>query len=227
MAITPSPLPHYLSALSGDFVSRTNVFRMIREFARFGGINRGYYMELGCMNGDGIVIAYRQLRGLVTDVYGFDTFSGHPKHQAVDDVHKEWAPALFEGNYAAVSRDFAETLIHASTLLPKKNIHLIEGKFSDTLPKFDKSSLADKEFPIAIMVDCDIYTSALDAFGFITDIIQTGTWLLIDDYWNYRGDPKLGVRRAFDEWIRDNGRVGATLYDSFNAFSQAYICYVK
>ena len=77
------------------------------------------------------------------------------------------------------------------------------------------------------LVDCDIYSSAVDVFAFLTDILRTGTWLLIDDWWCYRGDPTLGVRRAFDEWLNDNGRVGVTLYDNFNGFSRAYICYEK
>lgn len=223
----PSPNPSYLHTLSGDFINKTNVFRMVREFARYSNIDRGYYMEFGIMNGETAIAAYRQLRGIVTDIYGFDTFTGHPAQQAVDKVHAEYSPYFFEGNYKAQGREFAQTMINAATLLPRENIHLYEGKFVDTLPAFDTGQLTDKGFPVCVMVDCDLYSSAVDVFNFLTPILQTGTWLLVDDWWCYRGDPKLGVRRCMDEWLHDNGRIGVTLYDNFNGFSRAYICHEK
>lgn len=224
--MSPSEQAHYLSTLQGDFVNKTNVFRLIREFARYSNIERGYYMEFGIMNGGTAIAAYRQLRGIVTDIYGFDTFSGHPKQKATDKS-PEFAPFFHEGNYKAVSMDFCRTNIRAETTISDDRIHLSQGMFSDTLPKFDKNSLEGKGFPVCLFVDCDLYSSAVDVFSFITDIARTGTWLLIDDYWCYRGDPKLGVRKAFEDWLRDNPRIGATLFSNFNGFSQAYICYEK
>ena len=219
------PEAHYLSRLSGDFLGKSNVLRMVREFARYSNIPKGYYMEFGIMNGQFAITAYRQLRGFVTDIYGFDTFTGHPEQKPEDKVHSEYAPYFREGNYAAVGVDFCRTAIRAETMIPDENLHLTKGLFSDTLPKFDIAQLKDKGFPICVMVDCDLYSSAVDVFKFLTPILETGTWLLLDDYWCYRGDPKLGVRKAFDEWIRDNGRVGVSLYCIFNAYSRAYICH--
>jgi O-methyltransferase len=219
------PEAHYLSLLNGDFLGKNNVLRMVREFARYSNIQQGYYMEFGIMNGTFAIAAYRQLRGYVTDIYGFDSFAGHPEQKAEDKVHAEYAPYFREGNYKAVSVDFCRTAIHAETMLPPENIHLTPGFFSDTLPKFDIGQLKTKGFPICVMVDCDLYSSAADVFRFLTPILETGTWLLLDDYWCYRGDPKLGVRRAFDEWVKDNGRVGVSFYCNFNAYSRAYICH--
>ena len=108
-------------------------------------------------------------------------------------------------------------------VLDASRVHLAEGEFSKSLPRFDKTQLADKGFPICINVDCDLYSSSSVVFDFITDVVQTGTWLLVDDYWCYRADPKLGVRRAFDEWLENNGWVGVSLYDNFNGFGRAYI----
>jgi hypothetical protein len=219
----PSREAHYLSTVTGDFLSKTNVFRMVREFARYSNIDSGYYMEFGIMNGSTAIAAYRQLRGIVTDVYGFDTFTGHPAQQPADKVHAEYAPYFHEGNYKSEGLEFARQSIEAETLIPSENLHLTKGLFSDTLPNFDKSTL--KGFPVCVMVDCDLYSSAVDVFNFLTPVLKTGTWLLVDDYWCYRGDPKLGVRRALDEWLGSNGRIGVSLYDNFNAFSRAYICH--
>ena len=219
------PEGHYLSRLNGDFIGKANVFRMIREFARYSNIPQGYYMEFGIMNGGTAISAYRQLRGYVTDIYGFDTFTGHPAQQEEDKIRAEFAPYFFEGNYKAEGAGYCRKTIRAETLIADENIHLYEGLFSDTLPTVDLSKLESNGFPICVMVDCDLYSSAVDVFQFLTPILQTGTWLLIDDFWCYRGDPKLGVRRAFEEWLQDNGRINVTLYDNFNAYSRAYICH--
>jgi O-methyltransferase len=221
--VKPAPQPNYMQQISGDILSKTNVFRLIQEFARYSGIEQGYYMEFGIMNGECAVSAYRQLRGIVTDIYGFDTFSGHPSQSEADKRAAVYAPYFFEGNYASVGKEVVNRYMLGATMLEPDRLHLYEGKFSESLPKFDKSQLAEKGFPVCIFVDCDLYSSARDVFEFITDIVQTGTWLLVDDYWCYRGDPKAGVRRALDEWVRDNGRVGISLYDNFNAYSRAYI----
>ncbi len=221
------PEANFVQGLSGDFIGKNNIFRMIREFARYSNIDNGYYMEFGIMNGDTAITAYRNLRGYVNHIYGFDTFSGHPEQKETDQIHPEYAPYFFQGNYAAVSDEFCKKNIAAATLLNSNNIHLFKGVFSDTLQSFEKSQLKDKGFPICILVDCDLYSSAKEVFDFLTNICQTGTWLLIDDYWCYRGDPKLGVRKAFDDWIESNPRVGASFYCNFNAYSRAYICYEK
>jgi hypothetical protein len=221
--VKPSPQPNYIQQISGDILSKTNLFRLIREFARYSGIDDGYYMEFGIMNGESAISAYRQLRGIVKDIYGFDTFSGHPSQSDEDKSVAEYAPYFFEGNYKSVDKEVVYRYILGATMMPENDLHLIQGKFSDSLPKFDKAQLKDKGFPVCVFVDCDLYSSSKDVFNFITDIVRTGTWLLVDDYWCYRGDPKAGVRRAFDEWVRDNGRVGVSLYDNFNAYSRAYI----
>lgn len=221
------PEANYVQGLGGDFIGKNNMFRMIREFSRYSNIDEGYYMEFGIMNGDTAISAYRNLRGYTNHIYGFDTFTGHPEQQEPDKVHSEYSPYFFHGNYAAVSEEFCRTNINAATMLPSDRIHLYKGLFSDTLKAFDKEGLVDKGFPICVFVDCDLYSSAKDVFGFLTDILKTGTWLLIDDYWCYRGDPKLGVRRAMDEWLASNGRVGVTDYCNFNAYSRAFICHEK
>lgn len=221
------PEANYVQALSGDFIGKNNIFRMIREFARYSNIDEGYYMEFGIMNGDTAIDAYRNLRGYVTDIFGFDTFTGHPEQQQSDKEHSEYSPFFYQGNYAAVSRDFCLTNINASTMLPKEKIHLYEGLFSETIGSLDKKMLSNKGFPICVLIDCDLYSSAVDVFEFLTGILRTGSWLLIDDYWCYRGDPRLGVRRAFEEWLQTNGKIGATDYCNFNAYSRAYICYEK
>ena len=70
----PSIYPQF----SGDILSRTNIFSWFREFIRNNQLEEGYYLEFGVLNGESIIDAYRQIRGHVTSIYGFDTFEGLP-----------------------------------------------------------------------------------------------------------------------------------------------------
>lgn len=58
--------PSYYPSISGDLLSRTNLLRWIREWARAHEIDKFYYMEFGVLNGESMIDAIRQLRGGVT-----------------------------------------------------------------------------------------------------------------------------------------------------------------
>jgi O-methyltransferase len=76
-------------------------------------------------------------------------------------------------------------------------------------------------------VDCDLYSSSKEVFEFIEPLAITGTWLLLDDYWLYRGHPDHGQRKAFDEWMRSSKRLGYSDYANFNGYGKAVILYEK
>ncbi len=51
-----------------------------------------------------------------------------------------------------------------------------------------------------IWVDCDLYRSAATVLDFVTPLLQDGTLIIFDDWYAYRGNPRLGEQRAFGEW---------------------------
>jgi hypothetical protein len=108
--------------------------------------------------------------------------------------------------------------------VPGEKLTLIPGFFDQSLPALSPSALVgDRKTCLVAHVDCDLYDSAVPVFKFISPLVQTGTWLLLDDYWCFRGSPHFGVRRAFEEWLKTNGRWGATEYASYNGFGKAFI----
>ncbi len=219
----PSVVPLY----TGDIINRHNLFRFIREFIRSSDFGQGYYMEFGVLNGKGIIDAYRQLRGQLTYVYGFDSFEGLPDLSEEDKIGAEMMPIFYKGNFKSMDFEFVRENIISSCRIPREKLTLVKGFFSDTLPAFDISTLKDKGDPICIYIDCDLYSATKEVLHFIQDIIVTGTWILLDDYWCYRGSPKFGQRRAFEEWLNSNTRIGVSEYGNFLGFGKAFIAYEK
>lgn len=220
--------PRFASTVDGNLISRANLMQFIRAFLRASDMSRGYYMEFGVLNGTSLVDSWGMLRGLLTHLYGFDSFTGLPPLSSEDSTAKPFMPAFDEGNFRSMSMERVRDTVLAMTHgLPPSLLTLTEGFFDQSLPKFDKSRLKDQGPCLIAHVDCDLYSSSLDVFRFLDDVATTGTWLLLDDYWCYRGSPLHGQRRAFEEWMATSTRLAATPYTPYGGFCQAFILYEK
>jgi O-methyltransferase len=220
--------PQYASSVDGNLLSKINLLRFIRAFHYSHNMPHGHYMEFGVLNGHGMIAAYSQLRGILTHMYGFDTFAGLPELSGEDNAALDLMPQFRAGNFRSLKAQSVQDFIIGSTSgLTPDGISMVEGTFADSLKTFDVAALAAKGPCLAVNVDCDLYSSSKDVFAFLDGIVTTGTWLLLDDYWTYRGSPYHGQRRAFDEWMATSKRVGTTLYSNYSGFCRAYICYEK
>ncbi|HSX04018.1 MAG TPA: TylF/MycF/NovP-related O-methyltransferase [Rhabdochlamydiaceae bacterium] len=126
----------------------------------------GLYIELGVCAGGSI----NHIASLVPFqfIYGFDSFDGLP-----DDWDKGKGDFTPKGSWA---RD------RLPYVLP--NIRLIKGWFKDTLPEFVKKMGPDE--PIAFLhVDCDLYSSTACALNALAPLIQEGTIIVFDEFYNY------------------------------------------
>jgi hypothetical protein len=56
-----------------------------------------------------------------------------------------------------------------------------------------------------IFVDSDTYSSSIEALTFCIEIVQLGTFIILDDYYSYKGSSSKGVTRAFNEFLTDSG----------------------
>ena len=216
--------PSYFPSVSGDLLSRTNLFRWIREWARAHEIEYFYYMEFGILNGESIVDAVRQLRGGgLEKVYGFDSFSGLPAHSQIDANSSTSAPSFFEGNYKGLKLEEVMNSVTLSSRISRENLILTPGYFEVSLPNFNKAQISSASFPLVFYIDCDLYSSTRDVLEFITDLVDDGSWILADDYWCYRGSPKHGQRKALEEWAENNPQLTLTPYANFRGFGRAFI----
>ena len=94
--------------------------------------------------------------------------------------------------------------IRAKSLLNKKNIEFIEGFFEKSLPKINHKEMYGDRKATLINIDCDLYESAVPVFSHISNLLQEGTILYIDDYFaGYKGNPFKGVSGAMKKWIKN------------------------
>jgi len=220
--------PSYTSTLNGDILSRANLFKWIREFIRVNSLQKnGYYMEFGILNGEGMIQAYRILRGMINHFFGFDSFSGLPRLSNVDKKGENLTPIFYEGNFCGGTKEEVEKNIIKSTGIPDDQLTITPGYFTESLKQFDHQTLKNKGDLLVCYVDCDLYSSSKDVFVFIEPLVTTGTWLILDDYWLYRGHPQYGQRKAFEEWINNSDRIGYSDYGNFYGYGKAVILYEK
>jgi O-methyltransferase len=142
----------------------------------------GDVVELGVFRGESLSLLCQLVaeRRMPRTVIGVDSFRGLPAPSEHDTAQ------FAEGGLCA-GWDSA----HGMTTLWKPR--LVSGWFRD-LPAFTD--------PIAFVhLDCDLYESARDGLALVTDALVDGAVVCVDDYFCHRGDPNLGVRRAWREWL--------------------------
>jgi O-methyltransferase len=220
-----SPGPSFSIQINGDLLSRVNLLLFIREWARVHSIGPYCIFEFGVLNGESIVEIIRLLRGDLSVVYGFDTFGGIPELESGDLEHTQVMPSFTEGNFQSNQYETVRQHILGASDINSKQLHLLQGDFRKTLKKFELSVQSD--FPLVFHVDCDLYTSSKVALEFVENYAQDGSWLLLDDYWCYRGNPRMGQRRAFEEIINSSVRVIATPYSNYRGLGRAFILNLK
>lgn len=219
--------PSIVPLIQGDLLRRCNLFRWIREYIEVMNLPNGYYMEFGVLNGECMIDAYRQFRGPVSHFYGFDSFEGLPELSDEDKKSSELTPFFTKGNFSSMPQEFVRQNICSSCRMQDEELTLVKGYFSDSLPKFDKNECRSKGVPLVIYIDCDIYSSTVDVLNFIDDLVVSGTWVIFDDYWFYRGSPNHGQQRAIREWMDGHKRIGLNEYGNFNGWGKAFIVYEK
>lgn len=217
--------PSFYPSLNGDLLTRVNLLLLIREWARVHSLGSYCIFEFGVLNGESITEIIRLLRGDLTKVYGFDTFEGIPALEESDLDHNLVMPSFAEGNYRSSDYEYVRQFIIGATDFPSSQLHLLKGDFRQTLKEFEAPPAT--LFPLIFHIDCDIYSSSLVALEFVEKYAQDGSWLLLDDYWCYRGNPKMGQRRAFEEIFDSKARVSATPYDNYRGLGRAFILNLK
>ena len=127
--------------------------------------------------------------------HAFDSFQGLPPLSVEDSYSKDFV----EGQFSYSEEKFLS--VGHSLGLAMNRIHTYPGWFSQTCAPevIEKVTYTPAAL---IMLDCDLYSSAKDAFQLITHLLQDGTILIIDDWFSNKGSPYHGVQKAFYEWCK-------------------------
>jgi len=162
----------------------------------------GDYLEFGVFTGSSFCHSIRccqknqklNPKVLSTKFYGFDSFSGFGKI-ADDDLHPFYTDENFSTSITVVKRRVSKTARSV-------DYRLIPGFFSDSLSG-GPDSFGIKKAKI-IFIDSDTYASANEALVFCSSIIQEGAFIILDDFYSYRGSNSRGVAKAFHEFTENN-----------------------
>ncbi|MDB5947611.1 MAG: uncharacterized protein JWQ33_2637 [Ramlibacter sp.] len=184
-----------------------------------GGGEVGDYLEFGVFNGTSMLCMHRALlkAGLVHPrLVGFDSFEGMPT-QSADEDNGVWKPGQFfsslEYTRARLSREGVDW----------KRTHLIKGWFSETATPETARRLKLQKAGV-IMIDCDLYSSTVDALLFCEPLIRDRAVIFFDDWhWGSLAEQGLGERRAFDEFLARHTDIEAGPFESYGESSVAFL----
>jgi len=115
-------------------------------------------------------------------LFGFDSFEGLPEYWRIG---------------------FDKSSFNINGTLPKvaPNIKLYKGWFQEGIPIFLNENNVSK---IALLhIDCDLYSSTVTVFEMLGHLIQDGTIIIFDEYFNYP-DWQNHEYKAFQEFVQQS-----------------------
>lgn len=179
-------------------IEKYSALKKVHYLSAIEGIE-GDYLEFGVFTGSSFCHSIRCCKNLLklnpnlksTSFFGFDSFEGFGELDK-DDKH----PFYTDQNFAT---SFDKVQKRVKSVSGPFKFKLIKGFFSDSL-KNGPTSLGIKKSRI-VFIDSDTYSSSKDAFNFVINTIQEGTFIVLDDYYSYKGSESKGVALAFNEFI--------------------------
>jgi hypothetical protein len=213
-------LKHHLSLLSRRRFTPASELRhfyrraLVELRARSAGSPLGDYFEFGVFNGTSLIAMYRALRDLELDeirLFGFDSFEGLPP-----DEEGHWGPG---GRFSCDIDTTREILEREHVDLNR--VTLIKGFFNETLTDRLRARHGMRRASV-VMVDCDLYRSAVECLTFSIPLIQ-GDALLVFDDWHPLAAQNMGEKRAFDEVLAANPDLAAVPFGTYGGHAEAFI----
>lgn len=172
----------------------------------------GDYVEFGVFHGASMACMHRASEGLGSGMrlFGFDSFDGLPMPTEKDGIGLPWE----EGDFQAHLPDTIRSLTQAG--VPMDRVILTKGWFIDTLnDAFIREHAISKAS--VIMVDCDLYSSAIVALRFCAPLIVDEAIVAFDDWGGGANlaEKDLGEKLAFDEFLAENRSLRAEEFSSY------------
>lgn len=149
----------------------------------------------------------------------FDSFAGLPATQSKDTPEHFSRAGIYSMPLERFWKNIKDKGVEASKVIT------VPGWFDDTLAT-DVAKKHEIYKASIVFVDCDLYESAVPIFRFISDLIQDGTVIIIDDFFRYKGHPKKGIRRAFSEWLEKSPHIAVSELTRCWANRVVFVCHL-
>jgi len=173
---------------------------------------KGDYLEFGVYNGTSFISAIKFSRLYkLNDMrfFAFDSFKGLP------EVKGKESGFFKKGDCYCNIKEFRRNLIQKKAY--SNRVKIVQGWFDKVLTNNKKKADFHINKASVIMIDCDIYKSAIPVFKFIKSYLQDGTVLIFDD-WFYGGE-----KRAFEEWLKQNKDIKVTEFHKYGWNGNSFI----
>lgn len=178
---------------SGKYLGIYHSFEFINKYQHS---RPGDYLEFGVYKGRAFIEAYKKAEEMKFDnmrFFAFDSFEGLPELGKNDASFGHF----YEGQYSYSENDFLNTIEQNSVDLSR--VTTVPGFYDKSLKEKGLKEKLGIKFASVIWVDCDLYVSTKPVLEFITDIIDTGTIIVFDDWFSFDGDLYKGEIRAVNE----------------------------
>ena len=193
---------------------------------------KGDYLEFGVYNGTSFTNAYFAFRKADIQVrerwnyisgqprmFAFDSFAGLPEIKTVD-INGPFK----KGDYACTESVFLDNLKNNGVDL--NAVITVKGFYNETLTDMTRKTHYIEKARI-IHIDCDLYESAKQVLEFVTPLIQEGTIIIFDDWFQFHGNPDRGEACAFREWLALNKQFNAVEFMRRPPWSNSFIMSYK
>jgi len=182
----------------------------------------GDYLEFGVATGNSLIAAVRtaeRYRLPKMRFYGFDSFEGLPPSKGIDTYVNQYPEGKHAFSLEYVKNEFKKEKVGLD------KVTFIKGWYEETLTSERTKRLPLKKAAI-IWMDADLYESTRVSLDFITSYVEDGTILYFDDWLAFRGNPKYGEQKAFEEWLAKNPHITYSPYRDHGFWGKSFILHV-
>tara|TARA_B100001248_G_C27383724_1_gene458501 strand:+ start:671 stop:1384 length:714 start_codon:yes stop_codon:yes gene_type:complete len=180
-------------------VEKYNILKKVHYLSSIEGIE-GDYLEFGVFTGSSFCHSIRCSKKLqylnntnkYSSFFGFDSFEGFGDISD-DEKHPFYTDENFKTSFESVNK-------RVKKVAKDQKYKLIKGFFEKTLQKNPSHYKIEKAK--IIFIDSDTYSSSRLALNFCKSLLQNGTFIILDDFFSYKGNIKKGVSKAFYEFIK-------------------------
>lgn len=177
----------------------------------------GGYFEFGIYEGTSLYTALKTHMKISSkfnrSFYGFDSFDDGFKYFDNKDKHPFFKEGDFVSSYKKVQKRFARY----------NNVRLIKGYFEETISEGRGQGIYGSDKCAIIFIDCDLMNPALVSLRYVKSILQKGSIIILDDYFAYKGDEKLGTCGAFHVFLKENPRIKTREFSDYGYGGKSFI----
>lgn len=195
----------FFANLNPAIIHNLEKYAAIKKVMYLTGIEEldGDYLEFGTFTGSSISHAIRcakKAKGHFSKsdnirFFGYDSFEGFGELPKGDE-HAFYTDQNFKTDFQRVSR-------RVKRVAGKQfDVQLIKGFFSESL--IGGAGIHGITKARIVFIDSDTKSSADDALKYCSSVLQPGTYLIIDDFFSYKGSSKKGVSAAINEFVEEN-----------------------